>query len=135
MVMPAGDLHLLHPSELPPLRDWADSALCAQSDPELWFIDKGGSPRPALAVCATCPVAKLCLEYAIAWERTSVVNVVGIWGGTTAMERKEILRDLPPLCLVCPNERQPNNTYCTPCADRRAEESSRRYERAWRAST
>mgnify|MGYP001478869992 CR=1 FL=1 len=38
-------------------------------------------PAPALAVCESCPVASLCLEYAIDAEP------FGVWGGTTPEDR------------------------------------------------
>jgi WhiB family redox-sensing transcriptional regulator len=41
----------------------------------------------ALAICATCPVQRECLDYALeARER------FGIWGGKTEKQRRQILR-------------------------------------------
>jgi len=66
----------------------AEVALCAQSDPEAWFPEKGGSTRPAKAVCAHCPIREACLEVALANGYRE-----GVWGGASWMERKRILRD------------------------------------------
>jgi WhiB family redox-sensing transcriptional regulator len=69
-----------------PPRDesWRDSALCAQSDPELFFPDKGGTAAPAKRVCARCPVRGECLEWALAYDIR-----FGIWGGLTEDQRRE----------------------------------------------
>jgi len=65
--------------------DWRKEALCAQADPERWFPDKGGNPRPAQAICAICPVREECLADALANNET-----YGIWGGKTARQRQEL---------------------------------------------
>jgi WhiB family transcriptional regulator, redox-sensing transcriptional regulator len=64
---------------------WAGEALCAQTDPEIFFPDKGGSTREAKAVCARCPVAAECLEYALATSER-----FGIWGGLSERERRTL---------------------------------------------
>jgi hypothetical protein len=66
---------------------WADQALCAEVDPELWFPEKGESARPAKQVCARCPVRRPCLDYALA---TGEPN--GIWGGLTPPQRRALRR-------------------------------------------
>ena len=74
----AASLALPAPGE----REWQDGALCAETDPEAFFIEKGGSSRTAKRICARCPVAAECLEYALrTFERE------GVWGGLTATER------------------------------------------------
>ena len=40
------------PESLP----WQEAALCAQTDPEAFFPEKGGSTREAKRVCVTCDV-------------------------------------------------------------------------------
>ena len=40
----------------------------------------------AKAICATCPVKKACLEYAI-----RIREPHGIWGGLNELERKQVL--------------------------------------------
>ncbi len=59
--------------------------LCAQTDPELFFPEKGGSTRPAKAVCAGCPVRAQCLEHALAHDER-----YGVWGGTSERERRRL---------------------------------------------
>lgn len=67
---------------------WMREGLCAQTDPEAFFPDKGESPRPARAVCASCPVLARCRDYAVEhYER------FGIWGGTSPREREDIRRE------------------------------------------
>ena len=44
---------------------WRLDALCAETDPESFFPEKGGSTREAKRVCVGCPVRMQCLEYAL----------------------------------------------------------------------
>jgi len=67
------------------MTDWMASALCAQTDPELFFPEKGKRSRDARAVCARCPVCAKCRAYALAQDR-----VYGVWGGTTERERRKL---------------------------------------------
>ena len=55
---------------------WQERALCAQTDPEAFFPEKGGSTREAKKVCLGCDVRSECLEYALAHDER-----FGIWGG------------------------------------------------------
>lgn len=64
---------------------WQDDALCAQTDPEAFYPDKGGSTREAKAVCAACTVRAECLEYALAHDER-----FGIWGGLSEQERRPL---------------------------------------------
>lgn len=66
---------------------WQDRALCAQTDPEAFFPEKGGSTREAKRVCTTCPVRDECLEYALANDER-----FGIWGGLSERERRRLKR-------------------------------------------
>jgi len=65
--------------------DWRASAVCTQTDPELFFPEKGNRSRAAKGVCARCPVCKKCLEAALTHDR-----VYGVWGGTTERERRKL---------------------------------------------
>ena len=67
---------------------WQAEALCAQTDPEAFFPEKGGSTAPATSVCASCPVQAECLEYAIANDIRH-----GIWGGMSDNDRRKISRE------------------------------------------
>lgn len=67
--------------------DWQERALCAQTDPEAFFPEKGGSTREAKRICAGCEVRAECLEYALAQDER-----FGIWGGLSERERRRIRR-------------------------------------------
>ena len=77
---------------------WQDDALCAQTDPELFFPEKGGSTREAKRICRSCTVRAECLDYALAHDER-----FGIYGGFSERERRRLkrsgadLRDLLPL--------------------------------------
>lgn len=64
---------------------WMTGALCAQTDPEVFFPAKGDSLRPARRTCMACDVRPDCLDYALARP-----ELEGIWGGTTYRERRAI---------------------------------------------
>jgi WhiB family redox-sensing transcriptional regulator len=66
---------------------WQDRALCAQTDPEAFFPEKGGSTREAKKVCRACEVRAECLEYALAHDER-----FGIWGGLSERERRRLKR-------------------------------------------
>jgi WhiB family transcriptional regulator, redox-sensing transcriptional regulator len=67
--------------------EWADWAICGETDPdpEAYFVEKGGSTRPAKRVCAGCPVRQECLQYALDHE-----EAFGVWGGLSARERRNL---------------------------------------------
>ena len=79
----AGIADLLEPGEGELL--WQERALCAQTDPEAFFPEKGGSTREAKKVCLTCDVRAECLEYALANDER-----FGIWGGLSERERRKL---------------------------------------------
>jgi WhiB family transcriptional regulator, redox-sensing transcriptional regulator len=64
---------------------WQERALCAQTDPEAFFPEKGGSTREAKRVCLTCDVRNECLEYALGHDER-----FGIWGGLSERERRKL---------------------------------------------
>ncbi|MDO5617501.1 WhiB family transcriptional regulator [Kocuria sp.] len=66
---------------------WQTDALCAQTDPEAFFPEKGGSTRDAKRVCEACPVRSECLDYAMAHDEK-----FGIWGGLSERERRRLRR-------------------------------------------
>ena len=45
--------------------DWHERALCAQTDPEAFFPEKGGSTREAKKICTGCEVRSEFLSYAL----------------------------------------------------------------------
>jgi WhiB family redox-sensing transcriptional regulator len=66
---------------------WQERALCAQTDPEAFFPEKGGSTREAKKICEGCPVRAECLAYALAHDER-----FGIWGGLSERERRRLKR-------------------------------------------
>lgn len=64
---------------------WQERALCAQTDPESFFPEKGGSTREAKKVCLACEVRSECLEYALQNDER-----FGIWGGLSERERRRL---------------------------------------------
>jgi WhiB family redox-sensing transcriptional regulator len=72
-------------NELPAELAWQERALCAQTDPEAFFPEKGGSTREAKRVCLSCEVRAECLEYALANDER-----FGIWGGLSERERRRV---------------------------------------------
>ena len=66
--------------------EWIRQALCAQVGPVEFFPNAGQSATAAKSVCRKCPVQLECLNYAI----TSPTALHGIWGGTSAVERRDL---------------------------------------------
>jgi WhiB family transcriptional regulator, redox-sensing transcriptional regulator len=64
---------------------WRLDALCAETDPEAFFPEKGGSTREAKRVCSGCAVRAECLEYALTSDER-----FGIWGGLSERERRRL---------------------------------------------
>jgi WhiB family transcriptional regulator, redox-sensing transcriptional regulator len=79
------------PEPLPPSTtdQWQDRALCAQTDPEAFFPEKGGSTREAKKICLGCEVRHECLDYALAHDER-----FGIWGGLSERERRRLKRGI-----------------------------------------
>jgi WhiB family redox-sensing transcriptional regulator len=69
----------------PSAEAWRLDALCAETDPEAFFPEKGGSTREAKRVCTGCPVRAECLEFALANDER-----FGIWGGLSERERRRV---------------------------------------------
>ncbi len=64
---------------------WQADSLCAQTDPEAFFPEKGGSTRDAKKICGSCEVSSECLEYALENDER-----FGIWGGLSERERRKL---------------------------------------------
>ncbi len=67
---------------------WQDFALCAETDPDIFFPEKGGSTTPATSVCSQCLVQAECLEYALSHDIRH-----GIWGGMSDNDRRRLSRE------------------------------------------
>jgi WhiB family redox-sensing transcriptional regulator len=72
--------------------NWRDDAACRDADRDLFF--PVGTTGPALRhideakrICRACPAQTQCLAWALDHGVTD-----GVWGGTTADERRAILR-------------------------------------------
>lgn len=61
-------------------------ALCAQTDPEAFFPEKGDSTQRAKRMCRGCPLISACLDYALTHP------VYGVWGGTSQIDRSRLRR-------------------------------------------
>lgn len=65
---------------------WRADALCAQTDPEAFFPEKGGGTKDAKALCAQCDVREQCLKFSLENDEEH-----GIWGGLSTKERRKII--------------------------------------------
>lgn len=66
---------------------WTIDAACAGHDLNLWFPEAGDRNGLATArsICAQCPVATQCLQYALENDIRH-----GVWGGKSSRERAKI---------------------------------------------
>lgn len=85
---------------------WRHLAACNGMNTDYWFPDTTGATvnnSPAVAraiqICKTCPVQTQCLTWAL--ERP---EMHGIWGGTTAEQRRGIRRQ-PHTRIPCGTSR------------------------------
>jgi len=66
---------------------WGSQALCAQTDPEMFFSDSLELIAQAKGVCRRCPVQGECLSHALTSREDA-----GVWGGLDRDERRQLLR-------------------------------------------
>jgi len=64
---------------------FTEPALCAETDPDVWFPEKGGSAAKAKATCRACPARDECLAYALEHDIG-----FGVWAGKTPEERRKL---------------------------------------------
>jgi hypothetical protein len=104
-----------------------EEALCAQTDPEMFFpVSMNTVPKDAYAVCAKCPIVEECLDEALSVPR---VSDHGVWGGTLPTDRARI-RKRPSLRLVYLNrlqEEYSDEGRARKKETRRQKEHARRY--------
>ena len=74
--------------ELLSVPDWYKDGESQKHDQDLFFPDRGGSTVKAKAICNSCKVKKVCLEFAV--ERK---ERFGIWGGKSERERRAIRKE------------------------------------------
>jgi hypothetical protein len=56
---------------------------CTTTDPELWHSTRSSERALAVALCQECPIRTPCAQYALDHR-----DVSGVWGGTTAADRR-----------------------------------------------
>ena len=69
-------------------QEWQEQALCAQTDPEAFFPEKGGSTREAKRFAKRVPSGTNLGVRLLNDER------FGIWGGLSERERRRLKRDI-----------------------------------------
>src|SRR5262245_28265876 len=69
-----------------------DKAQCQNANPAIFdgHCTRRETPLDALAYCRLCPVLARCLQYA--FDHNDIQGEQGIWGGTTAYQRRQIRR-------------------------------------------
>jgi WhiB family transcriptional regulator, redox-sensing transcriptional regulator len=70
-----------------PADDFFAEAACTGVETSVFFPVSDTFAGEAKAICAECPVAERCLEYAIATHQSE-----GVWGGLTGTERHRLVR-------------------------------------------
>lgn len=80
----------IEPIVIPTTTDWQDLGACRDSDPSLFFPIGTTGPAveqiaEATAICATCAVQDICLEYALESNQES-----GVWGGYAEDDRRRL---------------------------------------------
>lgn len=73
---------------IPSPPEWFDAAACADADPDLFTPDVGVDASAAQRVCARCPVADLCLDYALTVLPSRLL--FGVWGGVTERQLRRM---------------------------------------------
>ena len=63
---------------------WQDSAACKDADSSIFLSGVTSRVLKAKAICATCPVTRECLEFALAHEDYEP----HVYGGMTGEERR-----------------------------------------------
>jgi hypothetical protein len=84
------------------VEEWQSKGTCAQTDPEAFYPEKGGSTREAKRICYGCEVRDKCLEYAIEHDER-----FGVWGGLSERERRRAARG-ETVIPVLRTDRRPN---------------------------
>ncbi len=67
---------------------WMSSGNCADTNPDAFFPSDGVGVEMAKSICEDCPVAGLCLEYALTYRIDH-----GVWGGCSERQRRRIRKE------------------------------------------
>ena len=85
------------PSLVKPRRHrWQDDAVCSEIGDGPFFVGEHSGRDPykdARAICASCPVRAMCLEYILKAEEDPDIDRVGFFAGTTPRDRKQIAKE------------------------------------------
>ena len=65
---------------------WHADALCREHPDVSWFVERGEPLGPAKDICSRCLVLAECTSWALDQD----ASLAGIWGGTTAPQRKRM---------------------------------------------
>jgi WhiB family redox-sensing transcriptional regulator len=68
---------------------WHEHAACRGQGADRYVVTTARASITAKQVCATCPVAADCLDYALADP-----TLRGVWGGTSSRDRSRLRRSL-----------------------------------------
>ena len=74
---------------------WMAEGNCRNYPPAAFFPSDGVGVDRARKICATCPVADTCLEYAL---HNRIEH--GVWGGCSERERRRILKRRRGLAVI-----------------------------------
>lgn len=77
-------------------------ARCVSESPDVFFPSDGVGVLRAQKICAECPVADECLEYALANHISH-----GVWGGASERQRRRLQRRRQQERLQRPVEDRP----------------------------
>ena len=94
-------------------RNWRQHAACRGCDPDLFHPTRGQDVSDAKRICAVCPVADICLQWALENNET-----MGVWGGRSERERRtmrrqlRIKRNIPTNQPINHNGRRPDSERC-----------------------
>ena len=77
------------PSGGPDDQNWRNNAACKDIDINKFYIGRGEKiSQDVASACASCPVGKECLDYALEYEE------YGYWAGTNPVQRSKMRRQL-----------------------------------------
>ncbi len=66
---------------------WLRFAACRGEETDLFFPAVPKNTAPAVAICSSCHVQTVCLDYALDHP-----ELMGVWGGTSERQRNRMRR-------------------------------------------